>query len=83
MAANPCAPPPAGARYGSSSACHVAWERGAVVELPQRRDFGSRLIERGLARELDGEVRTECNAAGLICTADRPILNTDTAGFER
>jgi two-component sensor histidine kinase len=62
----------------------VTWRGsgGPVVELPRRRDFGSRLIERGLARELDGEVRTDCNAAGLICTADRPILNTDTAGFE-
>ena len=35
---------------------------------PQKRSFGSRLIERGLAQELDGEIRMEFAPTGLICT---------------
>jgi two-component sensor histidine kinase len=50
---------------------------GPQVEPPQRRGFGSRLIERGLAHELDGDVRMQFDLAGLICTIAIPLAVTD------
>jgi two-component sensor histidine kinase len=50
---------------------------GPAVEPPKRRGFGSRLIEQGLARELNGEVHLDYNPAGLVCTIDVPIAGLD------
>ena len=54
---------------------HLRWEEkgGPPVEPPQRRGFGTRLIERSLAQELDGEVRIEFLRAGVVCTVDAPL----------
>lgn len=41
---------------------------GPLVEPPARRGFGSRLIERGLAVELGGEVRLEFRPEGVSCS---------------
>jgi two-component sensor histidine kinase len=41
---------------------------GPPVKMPERRGFGSRLIERGLAQDLDGDIRLEFDPAGVICT---------------
>ena len=51
---------------------HLEWrERGGPrVSPPARRGFGSRLIERALAGELDGDVRLEFEPAGLVCVVD-------------
>ena len=46
---------------------------GPPVITPQRRGFGSRLIERGLAAELEGEVRLSFDPDGLICRVDAPL----------
>ena len=46
---------------------------GPPVELPTRRGFGSRLIERSLAQDLDGHVSLEFAPAGLVCTIDAPV----------
>jgi PAS domain S-box-containing protein len=46
---------------------------GPPVVAPARRGFGSRLIERGLARELDGECRLDFEAAGLTCRFRLPL----------
>jgi PAS domain S-box-containing protein len=46
---------------------------GPAVEAPRRRGFGSRLIERSLARDLNGEVALAFEPAGLVCTVDAPI----------
>jgi two-component system CheB/CheR fusion protein len=46
---------------------------GPAVELPVHKGFGSRLIERGLALELDGEVELDFEPAGLICTITMPL----------
>ena len=48
----------------------VTWtERGGPpVAQPTRRGVGSRLLERGLAAELEGEVRLKYDPGGLICT---------------
>jgi PAS domain S-box-containing protein len=46
---------------------------GPPVHPPERRGFGSRLVERGLARELGGEVRLEFHESGVICDIDAPL----------
>lgn len=46
----------------------LQWEEtgGPAVASPSRKGFGSQLIERGLAMELDADVRTEFRPSGLI-----------------
>lgn len=41
---------------------------GPPVAYPQRRGFGSRLLERGLAVELAGKVRLDFEPGGVVCT---------------
>jgi two-component sensor histidine kinase len=47
----------------------LRWEErgGPVVVEPERRGFGLRLIEQGLAREISGPVKLDFDATGLIC----------------
>ncbi|HEY0265851.1 MAG TPA: sensor histidine kinase, partial [Rhizomicrobium sp.] len=47
----------------------LRWEEkgGPQVAQPQRKGFGLRLIEHGLARELSGLVRLDFPAEGMIC----------------
>lgn len=54
---------------------HLVWKEsgGPSVEMPTRRGFGTRLIERGLARELEGRVSIEFPASGVVCKADIPL----------
>ena len=54
---------------------HLVWrERGGPpVAPPTRRGFGTRLIERGVARELSGEVHLDYDPAGVTCTVDVPL----------
>lgn len=47
---------------------------GPVVSTPSRRGFGSRMIERGLAAELGGEVTISFEADGVVCRVDAPFL---------
>ncbi|WP_099515852.1 sensor histidine kinase [Microvirga ossetica] len=49
---------------------HVRWEEigGPSVRPPKRRGFGSRLLERALAHDLDGAVTLEFAATGVVCT---------------
>ena len=53
----------------------LRWEEtdGPAVAEPSRRGFGSRMIERGLAAELQGEVRIDWRPEGVVCTIDAPI----------
>jgi two-component sensor histidine kinase len=46
---------------------------GPPVRDPGRRGFGSRLIERSLAQDLDGEVTIAFAPQGVVCTVDAPI----------
>lgn len=46
---------------------------GPKVERPKRRGFGSRLIERSLARDLDGRVEIAFVPAGVTCTVHAPL----------
>lgn len=46
---------------------------GPAVRVPTRRGFGSRLLERGLAREMRGEVTLDFAPSGLQCRIDVPL----------
>ncbi len=58
----------------------IEWrERGGpLVEPPASRGFGSRLIERGLARELDGTVDLEFHPSGVACHIRFPLAEAVT-----
>jgi two-component sensor histidine kinase len=62
---------------GASTRLHLIWEEteGPPVRKPARRGFGTRLIERSLAEDLDGKVRIEFAPTGVVCSVDAP-LNT-------
>lgn len=45
---------------------------GPPVTPPTRRGFGSRLIERGLAREVGGSVRLDYTPRGVVCEIEMP-----------
>jgi PAS domain S-box-containing protein len=53
---------------------HIAWREtgGPAVKAPAERGFGSRLIEQGLARELDGTVVLDYSRNGVTCAIDIP-----------
>jgi two-component sensor histidine kinase len=53
----------------------LRWEEkdGPPVSPPLHRGFGSRMIERGLAAELQGEVRIGWQPQGVVCTIDAPL----------
>lgn len=53
----------------------IVWREsgGPVVAPPTRRGFGSRLLERGVAAELHGEVRLDFRPGGLVCTIRAPL----------
>jgi len=58
-----------------STRLRIVWEEKAgppVVE-PSRRGFGTRLIERSLAQELDGVVSILFAPGGVVCTIDAPL----------
>ncbi|MFT4253110.1 MAG: HWE histidine kinase domain-containing protein [Caulobacter sp.] len=46
---------------------------GPAVVPPTRRGFGARLLERGLAGELSGEVRLAYDQSGLVCAMTLPL----------
>jgi PAS domain S-box-containing protein len=58
---------------------HLTWEEsgGPPVQAPKRRGFGTRLIERSLAMDLEGDVRIEFAPSGVTCTVDAPLLPND------
>lgn len=60
---------------GSPARLKLIWreEGGPPVAPPRRRGFGSRLVERTLAQDLDGEVRLEFRPEGLVCSIDAPL----------
>jgi len=50
---------------------------GPVVVAPLRRGFGSNVLERGLAHELDGTVQLEYRREGVVCTMKIPAPVSD------
>ena len=74
-------PTPAGlGDTGAARRLHLTWTEtgGPPVAPPSRRGFGSKLIERGLARELGGTVRIEFAPEGVRCAMDLSLAG-DTA----
>jgi PAS domain S-box-containing protein len=57
------------------SAVEIEWREsgGPPVSPPDRRGFGSRLVERGLAREFDGEVSLDFAPDGVVCRMRLPL----------
>lgn len=53
----------------------MLWQErgGPAVTRPARTGFGSRMIERGLSAELQGEVRIDYRPDGVACTIDAPL----------
>lgn len=53
----------------------LRWEEagGPLVKPPTRKGFGSRLIQDGLARELNGVVHLHYEPSGVICEMDVPL----------
>ncbi|MEE1610351.1 sensor histidine kinase [Microvirga sp. CF3016] len=47
---------------------------GPPVVSPRRRGFGSRLIERSLANDLDGQVDIAFAPTGVVCTVQAPVV---------
>jgi PAS domain S-box-containing protein len=53
----------------------IEWKEkdGPIVAVPSSRGFGSRLIERGLAGDLNGSARLDFERDGLRCTIEAPL----------
>jgi PAS domain S-box-containing protein len=54
---------------------HLEWieQGGPPVEPPTRRGFGTRMIERALAADLDANVELDFRPGGLVCRVDAPL----------
>lgn len=68
---------------GARQALEIEWlERGGPpVTPPAVRGFGSRLLERGLAHDLEGEVELEFEPAGVRCRISAPLAPAETEPF--
>lgn len=60
---------------------HVSWREsgGPAVTPPARKGFGSQVIERGLAHELEGEVHLDYRTEGVVCSIDIPVFSGSAA----
>jgi PAS domain S-box-containing protein len=56
---------------------HLDWREagGPPVDPPSFSGFGSRLIERGLAGQLDGSVMLDYPSGGVVCRIEMPLAN--------
>jgi two-component sensor histidine kinase len=54
----------------------LRWQEsgGPSVSAPERKGFGSRLVEEVLAAELNGSVRLCYETSGLVCAVEAPLL---------
>jgi PAS domain S-box-containing protein len=52
---------------------------GPKVEPPERRGFGSRLVERGLSQDIAGDVRLDFTIDGVMCSVDAPLHEVASA----
>jgi PAS domain S-box-containing protein len=60
---------------GRPAHLHLRWDEsgGPPVQVPSRRGFGTRLIERSLAQELGGDVQIAFAPTGVVCTVNAPL----------
>jgi PAS domain S-box-containing protein len=63
------------ANGASPSILHMDWQEtgGPAVAQPQRRGFGSRLVERAIAQELKGAAKLEFAPSGVRCRIEIPL----------
>nr|WP_246736141.1 HWE histidine kinase domain-containing protein [Enterovirga sp. DB1703] len=68
---------------GPPRTLHLRWAEsgGPAVRPPERRGFGSRLIERSLAADLDGDVRLIFDPGGVVCTVDARLGDERSGAF--
>ena len=59
----------------SEGKLRIDWQEagGPPVEVPRHRGFGSLLLERTLAKDLDGRVVLAFDPAGVVCVIEMPI----------
>jgi two-component sensor histidine kinase len=59
----------------ASPALLVEWVEsgGPLVKKPERQGFGTKLIQRGLAQQLGGEIKLDFAPAGIRCVITFPI----------
>jgi two-component sensor histidine kinase len=57
----------------------LRWQEsdGPRVTPPDRKGFGSRLIQLGLAQDLDGEARLDFEPSGVVCDIAMPLPTGD------
>jgi PAS domain S-box-containing protein len=62
-------------RQGPERVLHLRWAEsgGPLVRAPDRTGFGTALIERSIAHELDGHTRLEYSPDGLVCELHFPL----------
>jgi PAS domain S-box-containing protein len=62
---------------GTDAECRLRlrWEEngGPTVEMPRRKGFGSRLLERALCRELGAQVELSFAPSGVVCEIETPL----------
>ena len=60
---------------------HLTWREvgGPPVTAPTTTGFGARLLKKGLASELRGEVKVAFPPAGVVCTIDALVSGKDAA----
>jgi PAS domain S-box-containing protein len=65
--------------FSEGNGMRLLWKEsgGPPVSPPGRKGFGSRLIERGLAQELNGEVRLVYDPTGVSCHIAMPLPDGD------
>lgn len=63
-------------RNPSGQRLAISWaeSNGPAVSPPKRRGFGSQVLERGLAMEIDAEVSLDYAPSGLQCSIDIPLV---------
>lgn len=64
-------------RTGTNDEFVLSWRElgGPAVSEPNRKGFGSRIIERVLAHDFQGEVRLELRPSGLLCELKTQMLH--------
>jgi PAS domain S-box-containing protein len=62
-------------KHGDSPGLTFCWQErnGPEVRSPSRKGFGSQLIERVLAGELQGKVQITYDPTGIVCEIDAPL----------
>ena len=61
----------------------LRWEEtgGLPVRTPERRGFGTRLIERSLAHDLNGTAEIRFPATGVVCEISAPVVRDETVSM--